>query len=128
MKKNILFFILGILLTLLCEFIFGLIIQMNNNYSGLTLFEEKRNFIKVKQIKIFQTLEPNVALAHATSKPNAILDNNEIVVLIVGDDNTNYYDEQKIDIKKGQNIVQIGTYRYMNSENFEKTVPAVEIQ
>lgn len=132
MKKNIFIFLAGIITTLLLEFIIIYVIgatsQSNGGYPGLTIFEQEGACINAKQIKIFQTLEPNMALAHALTKPNAIFDENETLVLIVGDENTHYYDEQKINIPAGKCAKQIGTYQYPTKQDIYKTVPAVEIK
>ena len=132
MKKNILIFLAGMITTLLLEFIIGFIIgitnQSNGSYPGLTLFEQDATCIDAKQIKIFQTLEPNMALARAITKPNAIYDENETLVLIIGDENTHYYDEQKVNISPGKCAKQIGTYQYPTKQEIYKTVPAVKIK
>ena len=132
MKKNIFIFIAGMITTLLIEIIIGFIIgvtsQSSGGYPGLTLFEQDSTCINAKQIKIFQTLEPNMALAHAITKPDAIFDENETLVLIIGDENVHYYDEQKIKIPTGKCAKQIGTYQYPTKQDIYKTVPAVKIK
>lgn len=72
------------MITMLILVVFcGIIINLSNNnpYSGLTLFEDDNKCINAKQIQIMQTLEPNMALAHAKSKPNAIYDENEVLFI-----------------------------------------------
>ncbi len=132
MKKNIFIFIAGMITTLLLEFIIGFIIgvinQSDDEIPGLTVFEQDGACINAKQIKIFQTLEPNIALAHALTKPNAIFDENETLILIIGDDNIHYYDDQKINIPTGKCTKQIGTYQYHTKQDIYKTVPAVKIK
>ena len=127
MKKNILIFIAGMIATLLLEIFIG-IISAANNIPGLTLFEKEGSSINAKQIEIFQTIAPNVALAYAKANPYAIYDDNNLFVLILGDENTNYYDDQKINIPRGKSVKQIGTYQYKNAQGIYKTVPAVEIK
>ena len=130
MKKNILIFIAGMITMLILSGLFGVITSLKNNKenSGLTLFEQDGTCINAKQIKIFQTLEPNMALAHATTKPNEIFDVNEILVLIIGEENTNYYDDQKINIPSGKCAKQVGTFQYEANNGMLKTVPAVTIK
>lgn len=132
MKKNIFIFIAGMITTILLEFIFlvfiGVSNELNGGYPGLTIFEKEGACINAKQIKIFQTLEPNMALAHALTKPNAIYDENETLVLIIGDENTHYYDDQKINIPSGKCAKQVGTYQYETKQNIQKTVPVIEIK
>lgn len=132
MRKNIFIFIAGMITILLLEFIIGFIIgvisQSGDEIPGLTVFEQDGACINAKQIKIFQTLEPNIALAHALTKPNAIFDENETLVLIIGDENAHYYDEQKINVPTGKCAKQIGTYQYPTKQDIYKTVPAVKIK
>ena len=127
--KNIIIFISGMITMLILVVFFGIIVNLsgNNPYSGLTLFENDDKCINAKQIQIMQTLEPNMALAHAKSKPNAIYDENEVLVLLLGDEKTHYYDDQKINIPKGMCAKQVGTYQY-EAEMGIKTVPAVKIK
>lgn len=127
--KNIIIFISGMITMLILVVLFGIIINLsdNNPYPGLTLFEDDDKCINAKQIQIMQTLEPNMALAHAKSKPNAIYDENEVLVLLLGDEKTHYYDDQKINIPKGMCAKQVGTYQYEAKMGI-KTVPAVKIK
>lgn len=74
-----------------------------------------------------QTLEPNMALAHAKTQPNAIYDPNEILVLLLGNETASYYDDQKINIPKGMCAKQVGTYQY-EAKMGMKTVPVVTIK
>ena len=101
-----------------------------NVLPGLTLLEQDGECINAKQIKIFQVIAPNVALADALTIPNEkpYRDDNSTFVLILGDIKTNFYDDQKIDIPKGKCAKQIGTYKYRTNNGMDKTVPAIEIQ
>lgn len=129
MIKNILIFLSGMLTMFVITAVFAFIQNTQAVLpSGLTVFEQPGSCINSKQIKIFQTLEQNMALAHALTKPNEIFDENRTLVLILGDENTHYYDDQKIDIPKGLCAKQIGTYKYKTKEDLYKTVPAVEIK
>ena len=109
--------------------LFGVIVNLSNNdgYPGLTIFENEGKCINAKQLQIMQTFEPNMALAHAKVQPNVIYDPNEILVLLLGDEKTNYYDDQKIDIPNGMCAKQVGTYQYEAKAGM-KTVPAVTIK
>lgn len=127
--KNLLIFISGMITMLVLVVLFGVIVNLSNNdgYPGLTIFENEGKCINAKQLQIMQTLEPNMALAHAKAQPNVIYDPNEILVLLLGDEKTNYYDDQKIDIPKGMCAKQVGTYQYEAKAGM-KTVPAVTIK
>ena len=130
MLKNILIFVAGMVTMFILMVLFGLVVNSSSNsgYPGLTIFEEEGKCTGAKQIKIMQTLEPHMALAHAKTQPNAIYDENEILVLLLGDENASYYDDQKISIPKGMCAKQVGTYQYESRELGMKTVPAVTIK
>lgn len=130
MLKNILIFVAGMVTMFILMVLFGLAVNSSSNsgYPGLTIFEEEGKCTGARQIKIMQTLEPNMALAHAKTQPNAIYDENEILVLLLGDENASYYDDQKINIPKGMCAKQVGTYQYESRELGMKTVPAVTIK
>lgn len=122
--KNILIFLAG----MAAMFIIMLTLAPAPN-DGLTLFKDsaQEKVIDAKKVKIFQVLEPNKALANITNKPNEIYDPDEILVLIIGDEKTTYYDDEKINISDGQYLKQIGIYQYVAKSGNQKTVPAVSI-
>ena len=129
MLKNILIFVVGMVTMFILMVLFGIAVNSSSNsgYPGLTISEEEGKCTGAKQIKIMQTLEPDMALAYAKTQPNVIYDPNEILVLLLGDEKTNYYDDQKIDIPKGMCAKQVGTYQYEAKAGM-KTVPAVTIK
>ena len=129
MKKNILIFIAGMITMFILMLLYSIIVNSYNNtgYPGLTIFEEEGNCINVKQLQVMQTLEPNMALSHAKTRPNEIFDPNEILVLLLGDEKASYYDDQKINIPNGMCVKQVGTYQY-EAKMGMKTVPAVVIK
>lgn len=49
------------------------------------------------------------------------------VVYLMPDENQHYYDNQTIVLKQSQRARRMGTYRYLNRLDIEKTVPAVKI-
>ena len=130
MLKNILIFVAGMVTMFILMVLFGIAVNSSSNggYPGLTIFEEEGKCTGARQIQIMQTLEPNMALAHAKAQPNAIYDPNEILVLLLGDEKSNYYDDQKINIPKGKCAKQVGTYHYQSRELGIKTVPAIAIK
>lgn len=129
MLKNILIFIFGMVTMFVIVVILGIAVNSSSNSGvpGLTIFEKEGTCISAKQLHIFQTLAPDLALADAKSIPNSIYDPNEILVLLVGDENSNFYDDLKIGIPKGKCVKQIGTYQYESKMGL-KTVPAVTIK
>ena len=54
-------------------------------------------------------------------------DNWGTVVFFAGDENSSYYDSQKINVPEGKVVKQVGTYSYMTQNEMYKTVPVVEI-
>ena len=133
MKKNIFIFIAGMITTLLIEIIIGFIIgvtsQSSGGYPGLTLFEQDGACVSsAKKIEILQTCEPDSALAHTKKRLGSSLELDDILILILGDVNANFYDEQEITIPNGKCIKQVGTYQYKAKNGVMKTVPAVEIK
>ena len=134
MKKNIFIFIAGMITTILIEFIIGIIIgvtdQSNDGYPGLTLFEQDGACISsAKKIEIFQTLGPDIALAHTKKRADySSLELDDILILMLGNENAHFYDEQKITISNGKCAKQVGTYQYKAKNGVMKTVPAVKIK
>lgn len=92
--------------------------------SGLTLFSKKKDgeVITKEQIRVFQILKPNTALVKSGSFPN------EKLMLLVGDDDDLYYDDQKIDIPENKAAKQVGIYQYNTKSGELKTIPAVKIK
>jgi len=145
MKKFLIFiggFVAGILATIFAAFVISVANKPNDEgLRGLTIFPEKRECITteyedrnydsrsgryvttvINEIKIFQVLAPNMALA-STGKFGSL------VVLLINYDGISYYDDQKIQIPVGKCARQIGTYQYTTmKDNFGKTVPAVIIE
>ena len=94
--------------------------------TGITLFSKKKDgdiIAKEKEIlKVFQVLKPNAALVKAGGFSN------EILMLLLGDDDDLYYDEQKINIPEGKSAKQVGIYQYTTKSGQLKTIPAVKIK
>lgn len=138
--KNFVFFILGmitmLLVTLFIQNISEIKVlissfgstsneQKNKLYmEGLMLFPEwKKEDIDIKEpIKVFKCLYQNVALVKAGQ------DSNAASVLILGEKEDYFYDDQKIAIPSGKQIKQIGVYKYENKDGSFKTIPVVSIK
>ena len=99
-----------------------------NSHRGLTLFEKEEEIIVAKQVKVMQVIKPNMALSYSTNKPDATYDREEILVLLLGDKNTSYYDDQKINIPEGKSLKHVGMFQYEAQNGNNRTVPAVEIK
>lgn len=115
--------VVGVLGTILFLYLISSSITSKNGLIGLTIFPEKGECIETKtDIKIFQVLEPNIALAETGEYSNRIM------LLLVNDDGKSFYDDQMVKVPKGKCAKQIGTYKYTTKVGFDKTVPAVVIE
>ncbi len=125
--KTILAFIAGMITMLII--MINLSSVQSDELQGLTLFQDKTQVkvIEAKQVKIFQVLTPNKALAYITNEPEKIYDPNQLTVLIIGKENTSYYDDEKIIIQDVQHLKQIGIFQY-ESKMGQNTVPVVSIE
>lgn len=94
----------------------------NINKSEFTKLPGKGDCITKKELKVFQTLETNMALAEFGTFPE------ETLVLLINYDDKYYYDGQKIKIPEKMCARQIGTYQYMTKMEVSKTVPVVVIE
>ncbi len=94
--------------------------------TGITLFPKKKDgdiIAKEKEVlKVFQVLKPNAALVKTGSFPN------EILMLLIGEDDDLYYDDQKIVVPQGKTAKQVGIYQYNAKSGELKTIPAVKIK
>ena len=75
-----------------------------------------------EQLRVFQVLKPNTVLVKSGSFPN------ETLMLLIGEDDDLFYDNQKINIPEGKTAKQVGIYQYNTNSGELKTVPAVKIK
>ena len=52
---------------------------------------------------------------------------NGAVYLLVNEDGKYYYDDEIIEVPDGKVVRQVGIYKYSTKNDFEKTVPIVQI-
>ena len=92
--------------------------------SGITLFPKKKEgeVLAKGELRIFQVLKPNIALVKSGTFPN------EMLMLLIGDDDDLYYDNQKINIPNEKIAKQVGIYQYNTKSGELKTIPAVKIK
>lgn len=123
MKKFLLVFggfVAGIIVTFLVLYIIARTNRSNDEFTGLTMFSETGECIEsTGEIKVFQVLAPDIALART---------GDWIIVLLINYEGKTYYDEQKITIPDNKCARQVGTYQYTTKNGMEKTVPAVVIE
>lgn len=91
---------------------------------NLILFSkgEKSSINISNNLEVFQVLADNIALAHMGYYTD------RIVVLLVGNTDDYFYDDQKLKAPYGKKIKQIGIYKYESKGGMFKTVPAVAIK
>lgn len=121
--KFILTFIGGIFVGMLL--LFGFLYVYVNSVSDRTennvvLLKEKREF-PGKEFRIIQVLSDGSALA-TVSEGDAY----GAVVFFQPKGDEAFYDEETIEVPDGAVAVQIGTYRYVNKQEFTKTVPVID--
>lgn len=95
----------------------------SSQIQGLTLFEQPGEVMPAKSFEVLQVVDGGNALANAESGYGTYYG---MVVLFLADENTNYYDDQIIEVSQGECVRQVGTYQYPTKNGY-KTVPAVRI-
>ncbi len=90
----------------------------SSNQSGITQFPGDGECISKSNLQVFQTIEPDQALATTAD--------GELVVLVTNFDGKTYYDKQKVKVPRCAR--QIGTYQYEAKDERIKTVPVVVIE
>lgn len=132
--KRIYVFLIGMVcggfLTFAVLFFIGLKRSNPNNVEGLTLFEEVGDCISTESFKVLQVLKSGDALALEMKQDEEFGRSipTGVAVLFLHDKAQSYYDQQIITIPSGKCARQVGTYRYINNDNIEKTVPVVIIR
>lgn len=126
--KFILTYVAGIVTGIVLLFVVGFFMAKSQATSAsnddVVMFEKPRGIVPGKVFEVMQVLPDGSALATADDFNSGNLGT---VVLFVGDENTSYYDSQKINVPSGKVAKQIGTYSYMTRNDMYKTVPVVEI-
>lgn len=117
-------FFLGILtgavLTFICLFVIGLVIQSSNGTIQIEYLEKPMSYENKQKtsFKVFQVLG-NAALARESS--DMYSDNYYgKTVVVLGKD---FYDDQVVNIKNPQ---RVGTYNYTNNGGMPMTVPVIQ--
>lgn len=98
----------------------------------LTLFDNPKDVIPIKQFEVMQVIPNGSALATADFDYNDMSNANEslnytgTIVMFLARNGESYYDQQKIKVPKGKVLRQIGVYHYITRNEMEKTVPVVD--
>ena len=122
-------FITGVIVTFLFFLLIYLVNELENQdldsdniLPGLVTFSEEGDCLTKQNLKVFQTIRPNVALVEFGKFPD------ETMALLINYNGKSYYDDEKINIPNGMCAKQFGTYKYENRMGIKKTVPAVSIE
>lgn len=94
------------------------------NISGLTMFEQPADVINTPSFEVMQVISGGNALAHSANERGYY---SGILVLLLADEETHYYDDQIIKVADTERAYQVGTYKYLTNNGDYKTVPAVMI-
>ncbi|MBE6314152.1 MAG: hypothetical protein E7079_04280 [Bacteroidales bacterium] len=98
-----------------------------NHVPGLNLFDEPGDEFSAPSFEVMQVLASNVALAHSGETEYGRTTYYGTLVLLIGDENTHFYDDQIVEVKSGQVARHIGTYQYQTKMEMQKTVPVISI-
>ena len=124
--KSILIYLAGFITAIILCAIIGIGSNAPDNTTqrqGLTIFQEEGNSINETQFKIFQVLEPNLALANGKGSGTYVF--NGITVLLMGNEGRYFYDDEVIELSSNPN--QAGSFQY-ESKNGSRTVPVIKIK
>ena len=129
MSKDVAYFLgilTGIVLTIGASIIIAKSQGEDPSSNGISMFEKRGQAMTEGSFKIFQTLDDKHALASGVS-------NEEygwymgITVMIIGNENDHFYDDQIIKKTSGKKFYQVGTYKYQTKSEDFKTVPIVAL-
>ena len=129
MSKGVAYFLgilTGIVLTIGASIIIAKSQGEDPSSNGISMFEKRGQAMTEGSFKIFQTLDDKHALASGVS-------NEEygwymgITVMIIGNENDHFYDDQIIKKTSGKKFYQVGTYKYQTKSEDFKTVPSVAL-
>jgi len=131
MKKWFIFgggVITGIVLTFIVTIIYAANQPENELESdnGMTLFDTPGEIIDEESFDVFQVIEENAALVRGKGISGGEL-HIGIVYLLINDEGKYYYDDEIVKVPNGKIVRQMGVYRYLTKDEFEKTVPIVKI-
>lgn len=116
--------ITGFVLTVGISFIIAK--TQNSGSNGISMFEERGQVMEESSFKIFQTLDDTHALANGISNEEYGWYHG-IVVMIVGNEDDHFYDEQIIKKTSNKKFYQVGTYKYQTRLEDSKTVPIIAL-
>lgn len=125
-------FLLGIISGIAITFIAAFILTYSTNIkeNGMTFFENPGECLSTGSFEIFQVIDKNKALAYEIDHAgfsSSYTSHTDLLVLLINEDGTYYYDDQVIDIPDGKCARQVGIYKYPTKDERYKTVPIVKL-
>ena len=118
--KFLLGFLTGAVTILLVSFLIGIISDADDR---LTLFPQSAGCVTRKNLKVFHSLPGGNALVEEVNPSY-----DSPLMLLVGENERGFYDDEVVKVPVKQCAKQIGTYRYKTRDGFYKTVPAVTVE
>lgn len=120
-------FATGVVLTFVVLLLIATVKELSSA-DGVNNFEQPTEIVQSDSYEVFQVVSDNAALVNG---PEFLYDDVIMytgpVYLIRNYENKYYYDDEIIEVKRGQHVVQTGTYRYKTTSGNYKTVPIIEI-
>lgn len=125
--KFILTYVAGIVTGIVLLFVVGFFMAKSQATSAsnddVVMFEKPRGIVPGKVFEVMQVLPDGSALATVDNFNSGSLGT---VVLFVGDENTSYYDSQKINVPSGKVAKQIGTIAIWPAMTCTKLYPLLK--
>ena len=119
----------GVLTGRVLTFLFFLAVAAFQRHggNGVTYFEKPGEKIEGKSFEVFQVqvLEPGAALVRDQSDLSDLYLGP--VYLITNDEGKYYYNGEVVKVPDGKVVRQVGIYKYPTKNDFEKTVPIIQI-
>lgn len=130
--KYVLTFVAGVVVGIAGLLLVSVAINQTSSDNNFTRLEQPKTLNIAKHFKVIQVLPDGSALAMSNDYDFDYVSMTKLrsfgtVVLLLASSSEAYYDNQQITISSTECLTQVGTYRYTNAQNIEKTVPVVEI-
>lgn len=114
----------GIIITFVGLFIYAACQRSASD--DVVYFEKPGDAVKERSFKVFQVLEPGVALVNGVSNIEYDIYTGPVYV-IVNDDNKYYSDEEVISLESDEVARKVGVYNYRTKGDLDKTVSIIKI-
>lgn len=119
--KNVLIFLGGFVSGVVVLFLFSFLLTRGGGM-GKTYFDQPGECMSSNSFEVMQVIDENHALAHEITDGYSF---DALLVLLEGEEETAFYDDQVVEVPDGMCARHIGTYKYQTNGKMEKTVPIV---